>query len=140
MGAFRAERVSSTERAEARARPNAGLRGLIGERVAGVGGVELAGLTLIQMGVAFTARHPAVTSAINGPRTTEHLDTCLAADGIDLSNDLLARIDEIVPRGVTINVADNMWNVGTTAGRRVPPPLKQPRLDRQPPVRPGLCR
>ncbi len=27
----------------------------------------------------------------------------------------LNRIDEIVPPGVTINVADNMWNVGTTA-------------------------
>jgi hypothetical protein len=45
----------------------------------------------------------------------EHLDAYLAADGIDLSSDLLDRIDQIVPAGVTINVADNMWNVGTTA-------------------------
>jgi hypothetical protein len=45
----------------------------------------------------------------------EHLDTYLAADGIDLSGDALDRIDEIVPSGVTINVADNMWNFGTTA-------------------------
>ena len=29
--------------------------------------------------------------------------------------DLLDRIDEIVPPGVTINVADNMWDFGTTA-------------------------
>jgi hypothetical protein len=28
---------------------------------------------------------------------------------------VLDRIDEIVPPGVTINVADNMWNVGTTS-------------------------
>jgi aryl-alcohol dehydrogenase-like predicted oxidoreductase len=74
-----------------------------------------AGLTLIQMAVAFVIRHPAVTSAIIGPRTMEHLDGYLAADGIELSTDVLDRIDEIVPPAVTINVADNMWNVGTTA-------------------------
>jgi aryl-alcohol dehydrogenase-like predicted oxidoreductase len=74
-----------------------------------------AGLTLIQMAVAFVIRHPAVTSAIIGPRTMEHLDGYLAADGIELSTDVLDRIDEIVPPGVTINVADNMWNVGTRA-------------------------
>jgi aryl-alcohol dehydrogenase-like predicted oxidoreductase len=74
-----------------------------------------AGLTLIQMAVAFVIRHPAVTSAIIGPRTMEHLDGYLAADGIELPSDVLDRIDEIVPPGVTINVADNMWNVGTTA-------------------------
>jgi aryl-alcohol dehydrogenase-like predicted oxidoreductase len=73
-----------------------------------------AGLTLIQMAVAFATRHPAVTSAIIGPRTMEHLDTYLAADGIDLPDGVLDRIDEIVPSGVTINVADNMWNIGTT--------------------------
>jgi aryl-alcohol dehydrogenase-like predicted oxidoreductase len=72
-----------------------------------------AGITLIQMAVAFVTRHPAVTSAIIGPRTMEHLDGYLAADGIELSADVLDRIDEIVPPGVTINVADNMWNVGT---------------------------
>jgi len=74
-----------------------------------------AGLTLIQMAIAFVTRHPAVTSAIIGPRTMEHLDTYLAADGIDLSSDVLDRIDQIVPPGVTINVADNMWIYGTTA-------------------------
>jgi aryl-alcohol dehydrogenase-like predicted oxidoreductase len=76
---------------------------------------EEAGLTLIQMAIAFVIRHPAVTAAIIGPRTMEHLDTYLAADGIDLSTDLLDRIDEIVPPGVTINVADNMWTHSTTA-------------------------
>lgn len=74
-----------------------------------------AGLTLIQMAIAFVTRHPAVTSAIIGPRTTEHLDSYLAADGVSLPGDLLDRIDQIVPPGVTINVADNMWNFGTTA-------------------------
>jgi aryl-alcohol dehydrogenase-like predicted oxidoreductase len=68
-----------------------------------------------QAAVAFVTRHPAVTSAIIGPRTMEHLDGYLAADGIELSTDVLDRIDQIVPPGVTINVADNMWHVGTTA-------------------------
>ncbi len=48
-------------------------------------------------------------------RITPHLDAYLAADGVDLSTDVLDRIDQIVPPGVTINVADNMWNVGTTS-------------------------
>ncbi len=74
-----------------------------------------AGLTLIQMATAFVLRHPAVTSAIIGPRTMEHLDSYLAADGVELSNDVLDRIDAIVPPAVTINVDDNMWNIGTRA-------------------------
>ena len=76
---------------------------------------EEAGLTLIQMAVAFVVRHPAVTSAIIGPRTMEHLEGYLTADGIDLSDAVLDRIDQVVPPGVTINVADNMWNIGTPA-------------------------
>jgi aryl-alcohol dehydrogenase-like predicted oxidoreductase len=76
---------------------------------------DRAGLSLIELAIAFVLRHPAVTAAIIGPRTMEHLDTYLAADGIDLPSDLLDRIDQIVPPGVTINVADNMWNIGTPA-------------------------
>jgi aryl-alcohol dehydrogenase-like predicted oxidoreductase len=72
-----------------------------------------AGLTPIQLAIAFVTRHPAVTSAIVGPRTMAHLEAYLAADGVDLPGDLLDRIDEIVPPGTTINVADNMW--GTSA-------------------------
>lgn len=56
-----------------------------------------AGITLIQMAVAFVTRHPAVTSAIIGPRTREHLDSYLEASGIDLSSDVLDRIAQIVP-------------------------------------------
>jgi aryl-alcohol dehydrogenase-like predicted oxidoreductase len=73
------------------------------------------GMTLIQMATAFTVSHPAVTSSIIGPRTMEHLDSYLAADGVDLSSDVLDRIDAIVPPGVTVNVVDNMWEVGTRA-------------------------
>jgi aryl-alcohol dehydrogenase-like predicted oxidoreductase len=77
-----------------------------------------AGLALIQMSIAFAVSHPAVTSAIIGPRTSEHLDSYLAADGVELPSDLLDRIDQIVAPGVTINVNDNMWNTG-----RGTPPL-----------------
>jgi aryl-alcohol dehydrogenase-like predicted oxidoreductase len=72
-----------------------------------------AGITLVQLAVAFVVRHPAVTSAIIGPRTVDHLDGYLAADGVDLSADMLDRIDAIVPPGVTISVSDNMWSIGT---------------------------
>jgi aryl-alcohol dehydrogenase-like predicted oxidoreductase len=74
-----------------------------------------AGITLIQMAIAFATHHPAVTSAIIGPRTMEHLDTYLAADGVDLPSDLLDAVDQIVAPAVTINVADNMWSHSTTA-------------------------
>jgi aryl-alcohol dehydrogenase-like predicted oxidoreductase len=68
------------------------------------------GLTLIQLAIAFVTRHPAVTSAIVGPRTMAHLESYLAADGVQLSDDVLARIDAIVPPAHTVNVADNGWS------------------------------
>jgi aryl-alcohol dehydrogenase-like predicted oxidoreductase len=68
-----------------------------------------AGMTLVQLAIAFVTRRPAVTSAIVGPRTTEHLESYLAAADVDLSNDLLDRIDAIVPPAVTVNVDDNRW-------------------------------
>ncbi|KGH46892.1 aldo/keto reductase [Modestobacter caceresii] len=80
-----------------------------------------AGLSLVQLAVAFVVRHPAVTSAIVGPRTMEHLESYLAADGVELSADVLDRIDAIVPPGHTVNVGDNMWStpaLSPTARRR----------------------
>jgi aryl-alcohol dehydrogenase-like predicted oxidoreductase len=68
-----------------------------------------AGMTLIEMAIAFVLRHPGVTSAIIGPRTMEHLESQLTAAEVDLSDEALDRIDEIVPPGVTINPADNGW-------------------------------
>lgn len=65
------------------------------------------------MALAFVLRHPAVTAAIVGPRTAEYLDSQLSATEVELSRDVLDRIDEINPPGVTINVADNGW-VGTS--------------------------
>jgi aryl-alcohol dehydrogenase-like predicted oxidoreductase len=67
---------------------------------------EEAGLTLIEMALAFVMRHPAVTAPIIGPRTMEHLDSQLAAFDVTLSDDVLDRIDEIVPPGVNVNPDD----------------------------------
>jgi len=70
---------------------------------------EEAGMTLIEMAIAFVIRHPAVTSAIIGPRTMEHLESQLPAAEVELSEELLDRIDEIVPPGVTVNPIDRGW-------------------------------
>jgi aryl-alcohol dehydrogenase-like predicted oxidoreductase len=70
---------------------------------------EGAGMTLIEMAIGFVIRHPAVTSAIIGPRTMEHLESQLTAAGVQLSAEVLDRIDEIVPPGVTLNPADAGW-------------------------------
>jgi aryl-alcohol dehydrogenase-like predicted oxidoreductase len=67
---------------------------------------EEAGITLIELAIAFVIRHPAVTSAIIGPRTMEHLESQLGAADVTLSDDVLDRIDEIVPPGVNVNPDD----------------------------------
>jgi aryl-alcohol dehydrogenase-like predicted oxidoreductase len=64
------------------------------------------GITLIELALAFVIRHPAVTAAIIGPRTMEHLESQLTAADVELSDDVLDKIDEIVPPGVTISPAD----------------------------------
>ncbi len=74
-----------------------------------------AGLTLPQLATAFVARHPAVSTVLIGPRTMEQLEGSLTADGVELSEDVLNRIDEIVPPGSTVNIADAMWEYGTRA-------------------------
>ena len=67
---------------------------------------EEAGLTLIQMALAFVLSHPAVTSAIIGPRTIEQLESQLGADEVVLDPAVLDRIDEIVAPGTTLAAAD----------------------------------
>jgi aryl-alcohol dehydrogenase-like predicted oxidoreductase len=70
---------------------------------------EEAGITLIEMALAFVIRHPAVTAAIIGPRTMEHLESQLTAADVQLSDDVLNKIDEIVPPGLNINPSDRGW-------------------------------
>jgi aryl-alcohol dehydrogenase-like predicted oxidoreductase len=65
-----------------------------------------AGLSLIHLALAFVLSHPGVTSPIIGPRTMEQLESQLGAADVVLSDDVLDRIDEIVPPGVNLNPAD----------------------------------
>jgi aryl-alcohol dehydrogenase-like predicted oxidoreductase len=70
---------------------------------------EEAGITLIQLAIAFVLNHPAVTAPIIGPRTLEQLESQLAAADVVLDQTVLDRIDDIVPPGTTINPADNSF-------------------------------
>jgi aryl-alcohol dehydrogenase-like predicted oxidoreductase len=70
---------------------------------------EETGLSLIHLGLAFVINHPAVTAAIVGPRTMEHLESQLGAADVTLDPAVLDRIDEIVPPGVNVNPADGGW-------------------------------
>ncbi|MET9609563.1 aldo/keto reductase [Streptomyces sp. NPDC006512] len=84
---------------------------------------EEAGLTLVQLALAFVLEHPAVTSAIIGPRTFEQLESQLGADRVRLSDDVLDRIDKIVPPGTNLSARD---------GGYLPPALSDPRARRRP--------
>lgn len=84
---------------------------------------EEAGLPLTHLAMAFAIAHPGVTSAIVGPRTMGHLDDLLAGVDVTLTDDLLDRIDEIVPPGTDVGVLDQA---------HVPPALRQPGLRRRP--------
>jgi aryl-alcohol dehydrogenase-like predicted oxidoreductase len=70
---------------------------------------EEAGLSLIELAIAFVTEHPAVTSAIIGPRTVEQLDSQLPAGDVALEPAVLDRIDEFVAPGVTLNPADTSY-------------------------------
>jgi aryl-alcohol dehydrogenase-like predicted oxidoreductase len=87
---------------------------------------DQAGISLIEMALAFVINHPAVTAAIIGPRTMEHLDSQLGALETSLSAELLDRIDEIVPPGVNVNPSDRGWDppwlTDSSLRRRQPQP------------------
>jgi aryl-alcohol dehydrogenase-like predicted oxidoreductase len=67
-------------------------------------------ISLIHMAIAFVIRHPAVTSAIIGPRTMEQLEGQLGAADVELPDEILDAIDEIVPPGVTLLEQDRGYD------------------------------
>ena len=77
-----------------------------------------AGVSLTHLAMAFVLEHPAVTSAITGPRTMEQLDDLLAGVDVRLEADVLDRIDEIVPPGTSISGADPWQPVGMSKRNR----------------------
>ncbi len=82
------------------------------------------GLPLSHLATGFVRAHPAVTSVIIGPRRPEHLDDLLEGAEVDLGEDMLDRIDEIVPPGVDVNRDDIFYDA---------PALIDKRLRRRPP-------
>jgi aryl-alcohol dehydrogenase-like predicted oxidoreductase len=81
-----------------------------------------AGVSLVHLALAFVLEHPAVSSAIIGPRTLEQLESQLGAEKVSLSPDVLDEIDRIVPPGTTINNADRGYD---------PPALTEPSARRR---------
>ena len=57
---------------------------------------------MIQVALGFVTAHPAVTSAIIGPRTLDHLHSQLAAADTVLPAGILDAIDTIVAPGVDL--------------------------------------
>jgi aryl-alcohol dehydrogenase-like predicted oxidoreductase len=84
---------------------------------------EEAGLSMPHLAMAFAISHPGVTSALLGARTMEQLDDLLAGMGVVLSDDVLDRIDEIVPPGTDIGTLDQAY---------VPPAIQKTELRRRP--------
>ncbi len=83
---------------------------------------DQAGLSMVELALAFVLAHPAVTAPIIGPRTMEHLESQLKAAEIMLDTATLDRIDQIVPPGTNVNPVD--------AGYQ-PPVLTDARLRRR---------
>jgi aryl-alcohol dehydrogenase-like predicted oxidoreductase len=70
---------------------------------------EEAGVSMTHLALAFVMAHPGVTSAIIGPRTMDQLMDLLDGGSVELGDDVLDRIDAIVPPGVTLNPPDAGW-------------------------------
>lgn len=86
---------------------------------------EESGLPLTHLALAFVIAHPGVTSAILGPRTMPQLDDLLAAADTTLTDDVLDRIDAIVPPGTDVSPLDTAY---------APPSVTDPTLRRRTPA------
>jgi aryl-alcohol dehydrogenase-like predicted oxidoreductase len=90
------------------------------ERLAEV--ADGAGLSMIQLALGFVTAHPAVTSALIGPRTLDHLHSLLAAADTVLPADVLDAIDAIVAPGTDLAAHEKF---------DTPPALLDPALRRR---------
>jgi aryl-alcohol dehydrogenase-like predicted oxidoreductase len=84
---------------------------------------EEAGLPMTHLAMAFAIAHPGVSSALLGPRTMEQLDNLLAGLDVTLSDELLDRIDAIVPPGTDVGTLDQAY---------LPPAIEHLSLRRRP--------
>ena len=84
---------------------------------------EEAGVSMPHHAMAFAICHPGVTSALLGARTMDQLDDLLAGVDTVLSDEVLDRIDAIVPPGTDIGTLDQAY---------VPPAIQKTELRRRP--------
>jgi aryl-alcohol dehydrogenase-like predicted oxidoreductase len=84
---------------------------------------EEAGVPLSHLALSFVLTHPAVTSAIIGPRTMDQMVDALGAVDVALSDATLDQIDAVVGPGVTLDPEDAGWT---------PPSLSDPWRRRRP--------
>jgi aryl-alcohol dehydrogenase-like predicted oxidoreductase len=68
-----------------------------------------AGLPMTHLAMAFAITHPGVTSALLGARTEAQLDDLLAGVDVTLTDDVLDRIDKIVPPGTDVGTLDQTY-------------------------------
>ncbi|WP_432510458.1 aldo/keto reductase [Kineococcus sp. SYSU DK001] len=81
------------------------------------------GVKLTHLALAFVLAHPGVTSAILGPRTLEQLEDLLAGAEVALDDEVLDRIDAIVPPGTDVGLLDMQYRT---------PPILDAALRRRP--------
>ncbi|MBJ7383278.1 MAG: aldo/keto reductase [Mycolicibacterium sp.] len=81
------------------------------------------GLPITHLAMAFAVSHPGITSALLGARTMGHLDDLLLGVEVILTDDVLDRIDEIVPPGTDVGELDQAY---------VPPGVSKTQLRRRP--------
>ncbi len=84
---------------------------------------EEVGLSMTHLAMAFAISHPGVTAALLGARTMEQLEDLLAGMEVVLTDDVLDRIDEIVPPGTDLGTLDQAY---------VPPGIRRTELRRRP--------
>lgn len=84
---------------------------------------EEVGVSLIHLALAFVLAHPAVTAPIVGPSSVAQLDSMLGAADLVLGDDVLDRVDEIVPPGTNLTRRDAGY---------APPSITDPARRRRP--------
>jgi aryl-alcohol dehydrogenase-like predicted oxidoreductase len=84
---------------------------------------EQAGMPMTHLSMAFATSHPGVTSALLGAHTMKQLDDLLAGLDVTLTDEILDRIDEIVPPGTDVGTLDQAY---------LPLALQRPDLRRRP--------
>jgi aryl-alcohol dehydrogenase-like predicted oxidoreductase len=80
----------------------------VAERLGGI--ADDAGVRLTHLAVAFVLAHPAITAAIVGPRTMDHLEDLLKGAETRLDGPILDALDEVVTPGEVVDTADRGWD------------------------------